>query len=763
MRRLRRWTAGLFAGLFALCPAATAQVRVQSFDVPLSAPAIIGHVGAASALSPAASAPSLAASPLFAAPSMNAAPAPAPALTASLPSAASAPEAKRPSTEGEAALGRAVFDGEKAQDDPAFAKLKDYWRDYESHYRAAAPNTAVVADPKAFYAEAFELGKLWWTRTRWGHRMSLDAAVTSARLIVRRRFEPRAHGSAAAFERFVDRVRAGDNPDSPNTKRKRLYDALLAASVLAPEKVVPYFDGLMDAETSRADREFREHRQPAIVASFQEQANAILTAKLAGDKNYNVAAVLLSGSYAGGSAKASSDFDLMVLTRDGTSRDVHAFMAELQSRRAANGWPEWKDWLRYPTQNIMAVSDPETTRFVRELPVVVVTPDAALRERLSAVSMSDPVWAASPLETLAYRLAAPLHQRRLRRQLERWPDAGVPAGSESLWNVGIPESQARSLLNKAHWATAKFFLTVRVRALREKIEEQKAKAAGKALAVDDLESMWLDWRVAGYSGRVTTAGFEVADRASLRKDAISFFDRHWGKDEASRAAFRRYMGRVDATVPLSRPSNYRKYAFASPFDLENLSSAEVPARLDSLLNGEHADEIAEHRAGRQELVLASFKTAALASIHEVNAGLPEGKKIVAVIMLGSYSIRQSNPKSDIDYQLMTQDGGAASIKPFIAALDRNWTENKLEKVEAFEFALPPSRAVVVESFKEGYQVISPDPAAEKALEKETFAPDPTTGWSRLRGRLFTEFYRAWCWTYLRLADLAATLSSLVRR
>lgn len=342
------------------------------------------------------------------------------------------------------------------------------------------------------------------------------------------------------------------------------------------------------------------------------------------------------------------------------------------------------------------------------------------------------------------------------------PAAAPATQAGALWNGGIPDSQARRLLNKAHWETTKFFLTSRVVLLRQFIEEQKAKGADKDLAVENLEAMWLDWRVQGYSGRVTTAGFEVADRETIRKEAFKFFDRHWGKDEASRSAFRRYMDRVDATVPLARPSNYRKHAFASPFDLANLTRAEVPARLDSLLTGEHNAAIAAHRETRQAVVLASFKDAVMASIKEVNAGLPEGKKIVAVILLGSYAINQSTPKSDIDYQLLTQDGGTAAIKPFSAALEKNWTENKLDKIEAFQFTLPPSRAVVVESFQEGYQVISPDPAAVKALSKDTFAPAPPTSWSRLRGKLFAEAYRLWCWGYLRLADLVELMKTSLR-
>jgi hypothetical protein len=390
-------------------------------------------------------------------------------------------------------------------------------------------------------------------------------------------------------------------------------------------------------------------------------------------------------------------------------------------------------------------------------PSLTAAPMLAAPSLLAAPSA---VPALAPAPALAAAPAA--GPEAARAEVEAAPAAAPAPAAERLWTGGMPQSDAKRLLNKAHWETTKFFLTSRVRLLREFIEDQKAKGADKELAVENLEAMWLDWRVLGYSGRVTTAGFEVADRESMRKQALQFFDRHWGRDEPSRAAFRRYMDRVDATVPLARPSNYRKHAFASPFDLAGLTRAEVPAKLDSLLTGEHNAEIQRHRDERQDAVLASFKAAANASILDVNRTLPEGKRVVAVILLGSYAIGQSTPKSDIDYQLLTQDGGTAAIQPFSAALDRHWTENKLDKIEAFQFTLPPSRAVVVESFQEGYQVISPDPAAVQALSKDSFMPAAPTSWSRLRGQLFAEAYRAWCWGYLRLAELCQLLKTFAK-
>lgn len=325
--------------------------------------------------------------------------------------------------------------------------------------------------------------------------------------------------------------------------------------------------------------------------------------------------------------------------------------------------------------------------------------------------------------------------------------------SDRLWTGGVPASAAQEQLSRAHWETTKFFFGSRVKLLRTMILQQKAESRPETRSVRDLEGMWLDWRVKSYSGKVTTAGFQVADRATIRKDALKIFDRRFPKDAASRAAFRRYMDRVDAAVPVERPSNYRKRAYSVFYELPLVAPADLPARIDAMLSPEHIAGFEAHRAGRQQVLLNAFKTAAVAAIRDVNLGLPEAKKLVAVILLGSYAIGQSTPDSDIDFQLVTRDGSPDAIAPFKAALDRHWTSDRIEKLEVFQFALPPSREVVVESFQEGYQVVSPDPEAVRALSKTGFAPPATSAWSRLRGRAFGSFYRAWCWTYLRWAGL----------
>lgn len=337
--------------------------------------------------------------------------------------------------------------------------------------------------------------------------------------------------------------------------------------------------------------------------------------------------------------------------------------------------------------------------------------------------------------------------REQAKALAEAPDA------EALWTGAVPAGKALALLRRSQWETTKFFLGSRSVLLRSMVLQQKAETAGRPRAVKDLEGMWIDWRTKGYSGVVKTAGPQVADRATIRREAVKLWNRYFPKDPAARESFMRYLERVDRVVPVERPSYYRKKAFGVFYELPTMAPEALAAKIDAMLTDDQLSKIAEHRATRQPLVLASFRAAVISSILEVNRNLPRGRRVIAMALLGSYSIGQSGPSSDIDYQLVTEDGGASAIKPFAAALDRLWTENRLKDIEGFASTLPPSPEVVKESFAEGYLIISPDPAAVAALSKDSFAPPAPTSWSRLRGKAAGAFWKGWVWSYFRLAGL----------
>ncbi|MFH2204209.1 MAG: hypothetical protein ABIJ96_13910 [Elusimicrobiota bacterium] len=326
------------------------------------------------------------------------------------------------------------------------------------------------------------------------------------------------------------------------------------------------------------------------------------------------------------------------------------------------------------------------------------------------------------------------------------------AGHPVLWTNAAPSSQAKTQYRRAQWETFKFFFGSRVALLRQWVKEQELETKGKERAVADLEGMWTAWRVKGYTGGVQTAGFTTADRKTVRREAEKVYDKYFPQDPETRKAFHNYLDRVDAYVSPLRPSNYRKHAFGIFFETVTKTPREVKAYIEAKLGRAEVEKVERHRAEKQAAVVASFKEAVNKSILEVNVRLPQGKKIVALILLGSYAIGESTPKSDIDYQLVTQDGSLDAIMPFTEVLDRTWVENKLDVIEAFQFTLTPSPEVVRESFLEGYQVVSPDPAAVQAL---TFPvrPHEPTAWLKLRGKLFEWGYAAWVWAWFRAADI----------
>lgn len=290
--------------------------------------------------------------------------------------------------------------------------LKGRWLAYKARYDKAPSPT--VSDPVSFFAELNDFGLLWWQRSHWGPRMSLGAAVASTRRIAAKYFEPAAPGAAAASAAFISRVDSPINVESPNAKRKRLARALIEASLLPAGEVAAYFDGLLAEPERSADARFRAGRGQEILASFQEEVAALL--KDPGQDN--VAALVLSGSYAHGSPKAESDFDFLVLTRDGSQRGVPEFLRALERLREGHGWPAWKDWARFPGQNVLGAGDPRAARFVSERPALVLSPDSALRARLSGTSGARQIWDAGRLDNLAQRLMAPLRRAGARRQIE---------------------------------------------------------------------------------------------------------------------------------------------------------------------------------------------------------------------------------------------------------------------------------------------------------------------------------------------------------
>lgn len=292
---------------------------------------------------------------------------------------------------------------------PLAARLRDEWQEYAARRTAAPGGAGVVSDAAAFFAELFNVGKLWWSPTRWGPRVSPAALEGPARRAARRFFSatPELRRSADAF---VDRALDPASGDSANQRRKLLRETFLAASVLPARAAAELFDASGPSAGAAAPR---RAFSAATVERFGRAAARIVEHRLALDPSFNVVGVVAAGSYVDGTARPGSDLDFLAITRDGTVRDVRSFLEELSYAAPAEGWPPLPDWKRYA--NVLAPGAP-LRAFTRERPARVFSPLAAVRaDAFRGRTLEE----GRPWDRPLYRATAPLLRSWVRRRLLR--------------------------------------------------------------------------------------------------------------------------------------------------------------------------------------------------------------------------------------------------------------------------------------------------------------------------------------------------------
>ncbi|MDX6769743.1 MAG: hypothetical protein SF051_09445, partial [Elusimicrobiota bacterium] len=159
----------------------------------------------------------------------------------------------------------------------------------------------------------------------------------------------------AAFERFFDHPAVGDEARASfeafmarasvyNTERrshtylyKTIRDAMIKASLLKPEALAPFFDGLLLEEMTRETEAFQSQgEQKRVADAFRAALLQVLDEEDPRDKSRVVAAVVL-GSFASGAAGPRSDFDVEVITANGSDRRVKAFSDRIVAAWTAAG------------------------------------------------------------------------------------------------------------------------------------------------------------------------------------------------------------------------------------------------------------------------------------------------------------------------------------------------------------------------------------------------------------------------------------------
>jgi hypothetical protein len=212
------------------------------------------------------------------------------------------------------------------------------WREYAAARRnsdAVRDGATAVTDARGFFVDSRMMGMIGGARTV-GSRSGSDAYVKNEALgVYDRYFGARGAAARPNFLAFVDRAVAYNPMRSSSNLRKQIRKALHSASLVPLERLPAHFDALMKPGVNEIVSDFQLEKAGQVLASFRRAVAETVREEEAAASDRVVGVVML-GSFATGSATPTSDFDLHVLTDNGGSARIKAFLDRLQKRWASD-------------------------------------------------------------------------------------------------------------------------------------------------------------------------------------------------------------------------------------------------------------------------------------------------------------------------------------------------------------------------------------------------------------------------------------------
>jgi hydroxymethylpyrimidine pyrophosphatase-like HAD family hydrolase/predicted nucleotidyltransferase len=260
----------------------------------------------------------------------------------------------------------------------------DNWREYKDMRASLKGETSVSdADARGFFVDSRMMGMIGGVRIVGSRSGSHDYITGESLGVYDRYFSSNVPAEArAAFVDFLGRAVAYNPRRNSSNLRKQIRKALHGASVLPPAQVKAYFDGLAGSDTNDAAAEFQAENADRVLTAFRAAVAEAVSQEDASASD-RVVGVALLGSFAAGSATATSDFDLHVLTADGGSRRVASFLRRLETR-----WSADAEGRTHPINGAEFGFRPSRAMLlsIHHDPFLVVSPDSRLERALSPPS-----------------------------------------------------------------------------------------------------------------------------------------------------------------------------------------------------------------------------------------------------------------------------------------------------------------------------------------------------------------------------------------
>lgn len=219
--------------------------------------------------------------------------------------------------------------------------VRNKWRGQREAWRKArAAGPVAVSRQREFFAAMRTTGMSGHFYVLGGAAVEDAEVMTDMRAAFTRYFDHPAIGSDTrdSFEHFMARAMVYNTAHRSHTYfYKTIRDAMLKASLLRPDQLGPYFDGLLQEGTAQETLDFQNKgEQKRVADKFRAALLSVLDQEDPRDPDRVVAALVL-GSFASGAAGPRSDFDVEVLTANGSDKRVMIFAERLQDAWKATG------------------------------------------------------------------------------------------------------------------------------------------------------------------------------------------------------------------------------------------------------------------------------------------------------------------------------------------------------------------------------------------------------------------------------------------
>ncbi|MEE8424576.1 MAG: hypothetical protein V3S11_02040, partial [Elusimicrobiota bacterium] len=244
----------------------------------------------------------------------------------------------------------------------------------------------------------------------------------------------------------------------------------------------------------------------------------------------------------------------------------------------------------------------------------------------------------------------------------------------------------------------------------DQLENAIAKNPGVRHAVRDFPGFFIAHRVLGSTGNYAPMGFRPATNRIVVSDAWHIFTTYFSHDKPARKAFSHLIHRAQKFNPNRGSTQFRKILFHALREASVLSREELPGYFDSLVTNAKAAMLEEYQAAEQAQILAQFDQIVRETVLERSGGYPAGKRIIGALLLGSFANGSAGPLSDLDVQLISEDGLAAFVPGFFRVVKQKWIAAGLQKdhpIGNFQYALAPSKKLITRIHRESYMVFSP--------------------------------------------------------